>query len=71
MFSTLPSPYLTGPEAAAYARVSRTTISRAISRGELRAARTSANGRVRIKVEWVDEWLEHGRAARMVERSPG
>jgi excisionase family DNA binding protein len=43
-------------EAAELARVSVSTVERAIRVGELRAARASA-GLVRIRVEWVEEWL--------------
>jgi excisionase family DNA binding protein len=51
------SDWMTRPEAAAYARVHPTTLSRAISRGELRAGKTSAHGHVRIRRRWVDAWL--------------
>jgi excisionase family DNA binding protein len=43
-------------EAAELARVSVSTVERAIRVGELRAGRPSA-GLVRIRVEWVEEWL--------------
>jgi excisionase family DNA binding protein len=48
--------WLTKQEAADYARVSVSTIERAIRAGELRAAGTA--GRVLIRREWVDEWIE-------------
>jgi excisionase family DNA binding protein len=46
----------TKQEAAAYARCSVSTIQRAIRNGRLRAGGTV--GLVRIRPEWVDEWLE-------------
>lgn len=49
--------YLTKQEAADYARVSTSTIKRAIRSGALRSGGTP--GLVRIRPEWVDEWLEH------------
>jgi excisionase family DNA binding protein len=60
--------WLTKQEAATYARVSVSTIERAIRAGELRAGGTP--GRVLIRREWIDEWLEH-RVRRADERSDG
>jgi excisionase family DNA binding protein len=51
------SDWLSGPEAAAYARVHPSTIYRAISRGALRAGKTSANGHWWTRRRWVDAWL--------------
>lgn len=48
--------WLTKQEAADRARVSVDTLERAIRRGELRAG--GSPGLVRIKPEWVDEWIE-------------
>lgn len=48
----------TKTEAAKYARVSIYTIERAIKKNELRAGGT--RGAIRIRPEWVDEWLEQG-----------
>jgi excisionase family DNA binding protein len=47
---------MTKGQAAEYAQVSAKTIQRAIRLGALRAGRTP--GLVRIRREWVDEWLE-------------
>jgi excisionase family DNA binding protein len=47
---------MTKAEAAEMARVSVSTVERAIRAGELRAGH--AGGLVRIRPEWVDEWLE-------------
>jgi len=52
----LVEPWLTKREAAERARVSVSTIDRAIRRGELRAV-GCPRGRVRIRPGWVDEWL--------------
>jgi excisionase family DNA binding protein len=41
---------------ARYVRVSVDTVRRAIYRGELQAVGTA--GLVRVKLEWVEEWLE-------------
>ena len=51
-----PDTYMTKAEVADYARVSLSTVERAIRSGALRAGRT--RGRVRLKREWVDRWLE-------------
>jgi hypothetical protein len=52
------SPWLKKAEAAAYGRVSERTLERAMSE---RAIRFSGGGHgvaVRIRIEWVDQWLE-------------
>jgi excisionase family DNA binding protein len=48
--------YLTRQEAADYARLSLSTIKRALRAGELHAV--GSRGRVRIRPEWVEAWLE-------------
>lgn len=56
--SQLPPSYvlLTMAEAAEYASVGLRTINRAIANDELRSL---GKGRMRrIRVEWVDEWLD-------------
>jgi excisionase family DNA binding protein len=50
--------WLTRRESAEYARVSLSTIDRALRRGEL--PRYRVGGGVRIKREDVDEWLHRG-----------
>jgi excisionase family DNA binding protein len=56
------SPWLTVPEAAKRARCGRSTIYAAIYAGQLRTAR--AGRLVRVRIEWVDEWLQGGGSAK-------
>jgi excisionase family DNA binding protein len=52
------TPWLTADEAAAYAKCSTKTISRAAARGDLRAVRLSGSHRLRLRREWLDRWLD-------------
>lgn len=57
--------WLTVAEGAEYAGVSRDTIYTACERGELHHARSSGRRSIRLKAQWIDEWLErHARCAR-------
>lgn len=49
---------LTRREAAEYARVSVSTIDRAIRAGRLRASRNGPRGAVRIRLSWLLAWLD-------------
>jgi excisionase family DNA binding protein len=60
--SIAPPVYLTLPEAAERARLSVSTLKRAIRAGDLRAGGTP--GRVLLLPEWVDEWLSARRRPR-------
>jgi excisionase family DNA binding protein len=51
-------------EAAAHAGLSIDTIYTACERGELRHVRVGGRRTIRLRVEWVDRWLEqHTRGA--------
>ncbi len=45
-------------DAASYAAVSPDTIYTACERGELRHAKIGGRRSIRIKSQWIDEWLE-------------
>jgi excisionase family DNA binding protein len=50
--------WLTVAEGAEYSGVSRDTIYTACERGELRHVRLGGRRAIRMRPEWVDEWLE-------------
>jgi excisionase family DNA binding protein len=52
--------WLNVAEAAEYAGVCRDTIYTAVERGELRHVRIASRRSIRLKAQWMDEWLEHG-----------
>ena len=51
------TPWLTPKEAAQRARCGVKTIYREVQAGRLRAARVGGRRELRIKPQWVDEWL--------------
>jgi excisionase family DNA binding protein len=53
-----PSPWLTVDSAAKHAAVSTDTIYFACARGELRHVRIGGRRSIRIRVEWIDAWME-------------
>lgn len=52
--------WLNVAEAADYAGVCRDTIYTAVERGELRHVRIASRRSIRLKSQWLDEWLERG-----------
>jgi excisionase family DNA binding protein len=55
--------WLTVAEGAEYAGVSRDTIYTACEKRELRHARIGGRRAIRLKLEWIDTWIEqHARA---------
>jgi excisionase family DNA binding protein len=52
------SPWLTVQEAAAWAKVSPNLVYQNIKLGRLRAARLGFRNDLRIRVEWLEAWIE-------------
>ena len=52
------NPWLTVKGAAERARCGVKTIYREVSAGRLRAARVGGRRELRIRPEWIDEWLQ-------------
>jgi excisionase family DNA binding protein len=60
-----PKLWLTVTEGAEYAGLCRDTIYTACERGELRHVRVGGRRAIRLRVEWIDAWLEqHARGHR-------
>ena len=55
--SDVRSPWLTVEEAAGRARCGPKLIYREVRAGRLRAARIGGRRELRLKPEWIDEWL--------------
>jgi excisionase family DNA binding protein len=66
--------WFTVTQAAEYAGVSRDTIYTACERQEIRHARIGGRRAIRLKLEWIDAWLERhvldADDRRMVGRKP-
>jgi excisionase family DNA binding protein len=56
---------LTLDDVATACQISERTVRRAIERGELQAAPLGRRGALRIKPDWVDEWLERRSRSRL------
>ena len=55
-------PWLTAKQAAHRAQCGLKTIYREVDAGRLRAARVGGRRDLRIKAEWLDDWLEKAAA---------
>ena len=62
------SPWLTATEAAEFAKIGIKTIYAACRARKLRHAVVGGRRSIRLRAEWVDEWLE--RTAEPVEVTP-
>lgn len=51
--------WLTVPDAATYAAVSNDTIYTACECNELRHVKVGGRKAIRLRAEWIDQWLEH------------
>jgi excisionase family DNA binding protein len=60
------SPWLTVSEAADRARCGVKTIYREVQAGRLRAARIGGRRELRLRPEWIDEWLDRTATVVMV-----
>ena len=63
--------WLTVAEAAEYAGVFRDTIYTACERKEMRHARIGGRRSIRVKAEWIDQWLERFVRETRDSRAPG
>jgi excisionase family DNA binding protein len=52
------SPWMDAHRGASYAGVSRKLLYRAIRSGHLKAARVGGRREVRVRREWIDDYLE-------------
>jgi excisionase family DNA binding protein len=57
---TAQSPWLRVADAAMRAQCARSTIYSEVQEGRLRAARVGSGRILRIRAEWIDDWLEGG-----------
>ncbi len=63
------TPWLRIHEAAVYAKCGRKLFYREIAAGRLRAAHVGGRRDIRLRQEWIDEWLEG--TVRIVEQPAG
>jgi excisionase family DNA binding protein len=57
------NPWLTRAQAAQYAQVSEATIGREVRAGRLRSVKVGGRRAMRLRPEWIDQWLEGAIAA--------
>ncbi len=62
------SPWLTPKQAAARAQVGVKTVYREVAAGRLKAARVGGRRELRLRAEWIDEWLEAATRVEMVAK---
>jgi excisionase family DNA binding protein len=60
------TPWLTVREAAGRAKCGVKTVYREVRAGRLRAARIGGRRELRLRPEWIDEWLDRTSAATAV-----
>lgn len=53
-----PKTWLSVAEGAEYLGVCRDTIYKAVERGELRHVRIGGRRAIRLRTEWIDDWLD-------------
>ena len=62
------TPWLIPKQAAARAQVGIKTIYREVAAGRLKAARVGGRRELRLRAEWIDEWLEVATRVEMVAK---
>jgi excisionase family DNA binding protein len=61
--------WLTVAEGAEYSGVCRDTIYTAVERGEIRHVRIGGRRSIRLRTEWIDDWLERHTRGTLRERT--
>lgn len=64
-----PKIWLNVAEGAEYSGVCRATIYTAVERGELRHVRVGGRRAIRLRTEWIDDWLERHTRGTLQERA--
>jgi excisionase family DNA binding protein len=67
--ATAATPWLTVIEAAERARCGPKLIYREVAAGRLRAARVGGRRELRLRPEWIDQWLDATTAVVEVQRA--
>jgi excisionase family DNA binding protein len=66
-----PKTWLTVADGADYSGVCTDTIYTAVERGELRHVRIGGRRSIRMRTEWIDDWLERHTRETVHERTNG